>query len=274
MVHDAVMGDGAGYVIRGGRADVSRLRVLARSLQAGTDALLDHIQVRFGASCLDVGCGAGDVSLDLARRVGAGGTVTAVDVDAEQIRVVRERAAGEGLENIDYVVAGVAELADVGGKDLVYSRNLLQHVPDPVDALRRMWGLVGDGGVLVAEDADFDGAFCYPPQPAFDFWIQRYSRVLRSHGGDPQSGRKLVDRFAAAGIPRPEVRVSQRAYLADEAKQLPYLTVEATAERMIGAGVATEEQIVEAISRLRELSVDPSVLFGMPRNVQVWTRRI
>lgn len=273
MVHDAVMSDRGSYVLRGGRAGANRLQVLARSLQAGTDALLDQVCVPSGANCLDVGCGAGDVTLDLARRVGARGTVTAVDLDHVQIEVVRERAAAEHLDNINYVVADIDHLPDLAPMDLVYSRNVLQHLPHPVDALRRMWAQVGADGVLVAEDADFDGTFCYPPQAAFDFWIERYSQVLRSHGGDPQSGRKLVARFLAADTPQPEIRVNERAYLTGESKQLPYLTVEATADAMIDAGVATRQQITEAITRLRELSNDPTVLFGMPRNVQVWARR-
>jgi ubiquinone/menaquinone biosynthesis C-methylase UbiE len=272
-VHDAVMAEGSGYVLRGGRAGVDRLQALARSLQAGTDALLDEVQVPAGADCLDVGCGAGDVTLDLARRVGAGGRVTAADMDAAQLEVVGERAAAEGLDNIDCVVCDIVHLADLAPADVVYSRNVLQHLPDPVDALRLMWSRVRAGGVLLVEDADFDATFCYPPQPAFDFWIERYSQVLRGRGGDPQSGRKLVARFAAAGIPQPQARVHARAYLTGEGKQLPYLTLDATADAMIGAGVATAAEIVEAVTRLRELSSDPSVLFGMPLAVQVWARR-
>ena len=272
-MHDAVVSDGGSYVLRGGRAGANRLQVLARSLQEGTDALLDQVRIPFGGTCLDVGCGAGDVTLELARRVGAKGTVTAVDRDHIQIEVVRERAAAERLDNVNYVLADIDRLPDLAPVDLVYSRNVLQHLPHPVDALRRMWAQVRADGVLVAEDADFDGTFCYPPQAAFDFWIERYSQVLRSHGGDPQSGRKLVARFLAADIPTPEVRVNERAYLLGESKQLPYLTVEATADAMIDAGVATRQQITEAITQLRELSHDPTVLFGMPRNVQVWARR-
>jgi ubiquinone/menaquinone biosynthesis C-methylase UbiE len=263
----------SGYVLRGGRAGADRLRVLARSLQPATNALLDLVGLPPGARCLDVGCGPGDVTIELARRVGDQGRVTAVDMDAAVVQIVRERAAAEGLGNVDGVVAGTDDLPDLAPQQLVYSRNVLQHLPDPVDALRSMWARVDVDGVIVAEDADFDGTFCWPPEPAFDFWIDRYSQVLRSHGGDPQSGRKLAARFAAAGIPQPEIRVTQRAYLTGEFKQLPYLTVEAAATAMIAADVATEAEVREAAETLRVLGDDPSVLFGMPRNVQAWARR-
>jgi ubiquinone/menaquinone biosynthesis C-methylase UbiE len=265
--------DGQGYVLRGGRAGADRLHLLARSLQPETSALLDRVAIPAGARCLDLGCGPGDVSLELARRVGARGRVAAVDMDAAAVEIVRERAAREGLANIDCVVAAIDDLPDLSPQDLVYSRNVLQHLADPVEALRMMWARVGSGGSLVAEDADFDGTFCWPPEAAFAFWVERYSQVLRSHGGDPMSGRKLAAHFVAAGSPQPEIRVTQRAYLVGDYKQLPYLTLEAAADTMVAEGVAGRDEISAAATKLRALSSDPTVLFGMPRNVQAWARR-
>jgi hypothetical protein len=136
-----------------------------------------------------------------------------------------------------------------------------------------MWQAVRPAGALVVEDADFEGQFCHPPEDAFGFWVERYQRVLRSFGGDPLSGRKLAARFAEAGIPLPHVDVVQRAHLEGEAKLLPLLTVEATAEAMIDGQVATAEEIEVAVQRLTTLAADSSTLFGSPRNFQVWTRR-
>jgi hypothetical protein len=61
------------YVIRGGTAGFERLQVLARSWAPTTGALFDRVGVTTGMHCLDLGSGAGDVSFELARRVGATG---------------------------------------------------------------------------------------------------------------------------------------------------------------------------------------------------------
>jgi hypothetical protein len=136
-----------------------------------------------------------------------------------------------------------------------------------------MWQAVGAGGVLVVEDADFEGSFCYPPDDGFEFWVERYQQVLRSYGGDPLCGRRLVARFAEAGIPSPEIGVVQRVDVTGEAKSLPLLTVEATAEAMLDAGVATAEQIAAATERLSVLAADTSTVIGSPRIFQAWARR-
>jgi SAM-dependent methyltransferase len=261
------------YIIRGGVAGADRLRVLARQWAPSTSALLDRVGVPVGARCLDLGCGAGDVTLELAHRVGTRGHVTAVDMDAVKLEVTRDRADAGGFANIDAVVSDVYAYRPSESFDLVYCRNLLQHLSRPVQLLRNMWRAVRVGGALVVEDADFEGSFCYPPNDGFEFWLTRYQRVLRSYGGDPLSGRKLPARFADAGIPPPQIAVVQRVDLTGEAKTMPMLTVDATAAAMSEAGIATAEEIEAALDQLRVFAADDSTLHGSPRLFQAWSRR-
>jgi SAM-dependent methyltransferase len=261
------------YVIRGGRAGADRLQVLARQWASTTSALLDHVGVRPGALCLDLGCGAGDVTLELAGRVGPEGRVAAVDMDVVQLDVTRERTDAAGLGNVDVVLADVYQYRSSVSFDLVYCRNLLQHLSRPVEMLRSMWAAVRPGGAIVVEDCDFEGSFCYPPNDGFEFWLTRYQRVLRRYGGDPLSGRKLPARFAAAGIPPPQIRVVQRVGLTGDGKTMPMLTVQATAAAMLEAGIATEQEIAAAVDQLRVFADDDSALHGSPRLFQAWTRR-
>jgi hypothetical protein len=79
------------YIIRGGLAGRERLRLLSGVLRSMTRALLDRVGVADGARCLDVGCGGGDVSLELAAR---GGRVLGVDVDEEKLGIARGGRGG------------------------------------------------------------------------------------------------------------------------------------------------------------------------------------
>jgi SAM-dependent methyltransferase len=261
------------YVIRGGREGADRLQVLARSWAPTTLALLDRAGLGPGQRCVDLGCGGGDVTLEMAEIVGPTGHVVGVDLDPVTVQVGRERAAARDLTNVEFVVSNLYDWSEPDAYDLAYSRNVLQHLSRPVDLLQAMWAAVRPGGAVVVEDADFEGSFCYPPNAGFDFWVDRYQRVLESHGGDPLSGRKLVGRFVEAGIPDPTVSVVQRADLEDEPKSLPRLTIEATGEAMIQAGIATAAEIDEALLSLSAAATDPTWVFGSPRLFQVWSRR-
>ena len=261
------------YVIRGGEWGYQRLQVLARCWHPTTSALFDRVGLAPGMRCLDLGCGGGDMSFELARRVGPDGSVVGIDMDEVKLALAAEAAVKQGLENLEFRAMNVYEWAEAGSCDIVYCRFLLQHLSRPVDVLRTMWQAVTVGGAIVVEDADFGGSFCDPPNPGFAFWVDAYQRVLERHGGDPQLGRKLHRLFPAAGIPEPAITLAQRTDSTGENKTLPYSTVSATAEAIVHEGIATAEEVEAALANLADFAEDPASLCGSPRVFQAWSRR-
>ncbi|MCJ2048183.1 class I SAM-dependent methyltransferase [Methylobacterium sp. J-070] len=107
-----------------------------------TEALFARMPLRDGASVLDIGCGAGATTLEVARRVGPGGSVTGADISAPLLAVARGRADAEapGAAPIRFVEADV-ETADLGPFDQILSRFGVMFFPDSARALanvRRM----------------------------------------------------------------------------------------------------------------------------------------
>src|SRR5207249_4260271 len=89
------------YIIRGGEQGRARLRVLSRVMRPTTLSLLDRAGIRHGMECLEVGCGSGDLAVDLARMVGAGGRVVATDIDEIKLRLARQEAEQQQLTNLE-----------------------------------------------------------------------------------------------------------------------------------------------------------------------------
>lgn len=88
-------------MIRGGREGYERLLVLARERWPDTAALFERVGLTPGMRCIDLGCGGGEVTLEMARLVGPGGSVTGIDLDEvkldPQVSVVQSAwAKGEG----------------------------------------------------------------------------------------------------------------------------------------------------------------------------------
>ena len=79
------------YVLRGGRWGYERLQLLARVRRADTAELLRRAGLRPGLRCLDLGCGGGEVTFELARLAGPSGSVVGIDLDE-----VRARPGQEG----------------------------------------------------------------------------------------------------------------------------------------------------------------------------------
>jgi ubiquinone/menaquinone biosynthesis C-methylase UbiE len=124
------------YTIAGGLTDAARAARQAHVMHDATRAFLARVTVRSGWSCLDVGCGDGQVSVELARMVGPSGRVVGVDVDAEALTLARQAAASQGVQ-VEFVHGDAAEAIERDPFDLAYCRLLLGHLLDPFAALGR-----------------------------------------------------------------------------------------------------------------------------------------
>ena len=145
-----------------------------------------------GQAVLDIGCGPGTITADLAERV-APGTVTAIDAAAEVLAEAREVAAARGLDNLLFAVADVHALPYPDDSfDVVHAHQVLQHVSDPVQALREMRRVCRPGGIVAARDADYAAMAWYPDIPGLDEWRALYQKVARANGGEPDAGRRLL----------------------------------------------------------------------------------
>src|SRR5262245_17454642 len=87
------------------------------------EAAMDRIGIHPGERVLDVGCGTGQTSLELARRVGPDGRVTGLDISAPMLGRARDRARAAGATNIAFVAADVQTHGfEPGGADVAFSR--------------------------------------------------------------------------------------------------------------------------------------------------------
>jgi ubiquinone/menaquinone biosynthesis C-methylase UbiE len=261
------------YVIRGGKEGYERLLLLARERWPATAALLARAGLTSGMRCIDLGCGGGEVTLEVARLVAPGGSATGVDMDGVKLDLARQAAARRGQDNVEFRLMNLDDWDEPGTYDAVYCRFVLQHLSQPVALLRRMWAGVRPGGVLIVEDADFDGFCCHPANEGFDFFLRAYRQVIQRRGGDHAMGRKLYGCLLAAGIPDPQVAVVQPVSTEGEAKTLPWSTLEATAEAIVSEHVASADEVAVALSSLQQFTADPRTLISGPRVFQLWSRR-
>jgi ubiquinone/menaquinone biosynthesis C-methylase UbiE len=261
------------YAIHDAPGGYERLAVLARTWRADTLGLLERAGVGSGMRCLDLGCGAGAVALELARIVGPEGRVIGIDADERVLDLARGEAARQGITHVAFHVGDVFDTGDGSAFDVVYCRLLVHHVSRPVELLQRMWAAVGPGGRIVVQDADFDGLFCDPPNAGFEFYRHMYPRIVAQRGGDATAGRKLHRYFAEAGIPAPQMTVVQRVHVDGEAKSLAIWTLEATFEACRAEGLASAQEIAAAVRSLATFTAQPGTLISQPRLFQLWSRR-
>jgi 2-polyprenyl-3-methyl-5-hydroxy-6-metoxy-1,4-benzoquinol methylase len=169
-----------------------------RTAENSAGYVLPHLAP--GMRLLDVGCGPGSITLDLARVV-APGEVVGIDAVEAPLVEARKSAAAAGLANVSFRVAdGMALPFDDGTFDVVHAHQVLQHVPDPAGMLREMRRVARPGGLVAARDSDYAAFTWFPAVPELDEWLDLYHRVARASGGEPDAGRRLLAWAHAAGF--------------------------------------------------------------------------
>ncbi|MEP7024244.1 MAG: methyltransferase domain-containing protein [Actinomycetota bacterium] len=149
---------------------------------------------------LDVGCGPGTITLDLARRIPAG-HVTGIDAADEALAGARAAASREPQANVRFERGDVCQLSFADDAfDVVHAHQVLQHLADPVAALAEMRRVCRPGGVVAVRDGDYGGMCWYPEDPELTEWRALYQRIARAVHGEPDAGRRILAWARAAGF--------------------------------------------------------------------------
>jgi DNA-binding transcriptional MerR regulator len=187
--------------------------------QADTLQELLHAGTAFpaGSAVLEAGCGVGAQTVTLAER-SPGAQLTALDRSADSLRAARERASDAGLD-ISFIQADVYALPHTDGPlaaatfDHVFVCFLLEHLPRPVEALRRLRTMLKPGGTITVIEGDHGSAYFHPDSAAARDAIACQVSLQRNAGGDALIGRQLFPLLTEAGFH--DIAVSPRVVYVD-----------------------------------------------------------
>jgi SAM-dependent methyltransferase len=164
------------------------------------------------ARVLDVGCGPGTITVDLAARVPQG-EVIGIDAAGDVLEQARQEADRQGRGNVRFETGDVYRLVFGDGTfDVVHAHQVLQHLSDPAGALAEMRRVCRPGGLVAARDADYGGMLWFPEDPELTEWRTLYQRVARELGGEPDAGRRMLSWARAAGFAAVEASASAWCY--------------------------------------------------------------
>lgn len=242
-----------------------------RSRTAANSAAYLLPRLERGQRLLDVGCGPGTITVDLAELV-APGEVVALEREASVLTEVEALAVERGVTNLTMVVGDVYQLDfDDGSFDVVHAHQVLQHLTDPVAALAEMGRVTRPGGVVAARDADYAAMTWYPDEPRLDRWMEIYQRVARANQAEPDAGRRLLAWANQAGLARVEATAGVWCYATDETRTwwsdlwARRMTESAVAEQAVAEGIATVDELAEVAAGWRDWCASgPDAWFMVP----------
>jgi ubiquinone/menaquinone biosynthesis C-methylase UbiE len=196
----------AGYFLGHSDAEILRLQTQAKILRPITERLLQYAGIRPGMSVLDLGTGAGDVAMLAAELVGPSGWVVGIDRNSQVLSIARERANRAGFEHLSYYEAAVETFVDDAGFDLVIGRYILIHQTDPVAFLRAAAQLARPGGSKAFHEIRLrEMCRSVPNVPLLEMIDRLMCLAFSSALPHYDAGERLIEHFAYAGLPEPNL---------------------------------------------------------------------
>jgi len=236
-----------------------------RTAENSAAYLLPHL--RAGQSLLDVGCGPGNITVDLAARV-APGAVLGIDAAADAIAAAHE--ANSRPHQVTFAVGDVYALdAADDTYDVVHAHQVLQHLSDPVAALREMRRVTRPGGIVAVRDSDYAAFTWAPDTPMLTRWNELYHRITAHNRAEANAGRYLLGWAQRAGFTEitassstwtfadPETRAWWGGLWADRVQQSSF------AEQAVEYGYADRAGLAELAGAWREWAEQPDGWFAV-----------
>jgi len=187
--------------------EINLLRQVSSTAKEFEKSIWAELRLEKNVKILDLGCGPGFVSIDLAKFFPTG-NVVGVDLSQELLDHAQMLQKTEMLTNLSFKQSDIYNL-DVGNNNfgLAYLRFVLQHLKSPVEALTNAAKALKTGGMLCVIDIDDDKSELHPCLPAFESFSRRAVSGQAIRGGDRNVGSKLEKYFLDAGLFNSQVNI-------------------------------------------------------------------
>lgn len=183
--------------------------------QADTLARLLYGDVSYpaGTLVLEAGCGTGCQTVRLAAN-NPDTRFVSVDISPASLDIARAALDARGLGNVELRQGDLLRLPDADGRyDHIFVCFVLEHLPDPLTALRSLRRVLKPGGTLTAIEGDHGSFYCHPETPRARQTVNCLVRLQAQAGGDAHIGRRLYPLLRDAGFS--QTRVEPRMVYVD-----------------------------------------------------------
>lgn len=265
------------YLLGYSDEEIRRLQKQGTLWLPATRRFLEDVGIMSGMTVLDVGAGAGDVTLLLAEKVGPDGQVVAVDRNPATLDIAWRRVEAAAFTNVSFVHGDITGMEFAVDFDAIVGRFILQHLRDPVAVLARLVrSLRSEGSIGFQELDQTRVSYSLPPGVLYDqafFWIRE---AVSRAGLDPHLGMRLYGLFLDAGLPVPQM--CGEAVVGAGPDWIGYEVIAGTVRSLLPLilkfGIATEQEVgIDTLAaRLQEEIVSQHGAGRGPDVISAWTR--
>ena len=224
-----------------------------------------------GISLLDCGCGPGPLTLGFAEIV-APGRVVGIDIEPTMIDQANQLKSDGGPDNLEFQVGDIYDLSFEDGEfDVVFSSAVIEHLSDPVRALREVLRVTKPGGIGAVIRTDWSFPFIVPECPELSRFFELFEGGFNRIGGSLNRGRFLSAHMREAGFEVVEFQTNMSQLLGQSAASASAETYISWIENIplfqesIELGITTDAELKSMVNGIREWAKHPDAYLSLAR---------
>ncbi|KTD62767.1 class I SAM-dependent methyltransferase [Legionella shakespearei] len=248
------------YILNTNEKARDRLSLQHELYARSSVGLLNEAGIRSGMKVLEIGCGSGAMTLELAKLIGSQGSLLAIDLSQAQLDHVQKLT--EAHRNIRFKLWDVNYLTDLGEQfDFIYCRMVLHHVADAHPVIQQIRSCLKPGGIIVCEEPSiFDSTFCSPPSEAYIQFTQWARNCFISNKRDFEIAHRLEQEFASSDFNVTHHSLYQPLLRTSREKEIYSMALDDLTPQLLESGLASQEEINHLSQELKNLASSNSTM--------------
>lgn len=218
--------------------------------------------IKQGMRVLDLGCGKGIMSCNIAKLVGQTGQVIGLDNSLEQILCACQNVQDQQIKNVFFITGSIDDLHHyiLSHYDAIYIRFLLMHLQDPEHVIKKAKQLLKPGGILAIEEPlGFETIKCFPEYKTVTNAILWCKRLFDLNNTDSAIGHKLKYMLAKHFQAPATVSSFHPVLRTEKEKHMLQLLIKSFADEFVQYKIKTHKEILQLTQEITRLEKNPTV---------------
>ena len=244
------------YVLKVGKDGAPRLKLLNDMCNPSTLEFIEkNIELK-NKRILDLGCGMGILSAELAKKSLPNGSVVAADISQDQLDVAQSIANENKVENIAFKRISAFDIDRLEIKfDLIYCRFILAHLSCASDVIQKIKKLMHSESLLICEEPNsVDSLYCKPEEPIFEKFKKAVFKQVEVSKANFSIGENLHSIFSRNNLNTIQKRKTQATLNTSDLKQQLWQGVVEISSLLVGSGFSTQDEIEKFVISLKEFA--------------------
>lgn len=254
------------YLIATGEIDGERLAILNELYNPSS---LSFLNITSGMHILTVGCGIGLLEIDMAKEVGQEGSILATDISPLQLEIAENIKRHHAIVNLNFQKLDIAHIDQLSEQfDRIHCRFVLSHLPwNSIEYLLPLLlsKLNSTGALIIEEISSLDSLICEPYSEEYEMWKSYAKKQFQAQGSDPAPGKRILEYLTIQGY-NFTYQTHQPVLKQAREKTILALGIRSITQGLINKKIATPQEILETIARLKNLEQNAAVF---PRYFEV-----